>query len=453
MAADRDPRHDPQPGDRLSMGGALVRVVTSAEGDRVSWTLEARGLDNGRPGSCALSQWRRTFAHRDLKPANVTHRDAKPDNVLLDPGDPLAALPSRQRPGARAVLDACEQLSDTDRRVRCPEALRLERSGLKRSSWQRGETALVGLGLLVVESAGAHRSSVRVLRLVQPARGGPENGPREAQSDAPAGGSSRPPEAPAGPACTTQVQNRIEEEEQQQAARENPPTKQPAREPIGLDEEEQRARIECYRAWTALAERVGRELGLVLTRGLGAAPAQEQAAPPEERPATSPRRDPKPQLLALDGEGDGSRLMAWAEQATGSALPDELEGAAAVLERTSGAEEEWRRAALLRVLEESRRPAGCRNPPGFARFVLAGMDDAQARGVIATHLRAQRSPMQHAATSWSIAAAATRAALQAVHGVSTPSDERASPAQRRDEPTTTEAGDGARPGGCSTDAA
>lgn len=449
--AERDPVHDPAHGDEVYLGvaGGPARVLGVDEAG-VSWL--------GLPGSSAVGQrratplglWRRSarrVVHRDLKPANVTNRDAKPHN-------PLDALPSRQRPAARAVLEACEQLADPDRRVRCPEALRLERSGLKRSSWQRGEAALVGLGLLVVESAGAHRSSVRVLRLVQPARGGPPASPRREETEAPAGGLEPPAKAPAGPACTTQVQNRIEEEEQQQqAARENPPTKQPAREPPTLDEEEQRARIECYRAWTAVAERVGRELGLVLTRVLGAAPAQEQAAPPEERPATSPRRDPKPQLLALDGEGDGSRLMAWAEQATGSALPDELEGAAAVLERTSGAEEEWRRAALLRVLEESRRPAGCRNPPGFARFVLAGMDDAQARGVIATHLRAQRSPMQHAATSWSTAAAATRAALQAVHGVSTPSDERASPAQRRDEPTTAEAGDGARPGGCSTDAA
>lgn len=194
--------------------------------------------------------------------------------------------------------------------------------------------------------------------------------------------------------------------------------------PETLDEQEQRARIEllraqadCYRAVQAAAERLALDPA-ALTRLMGAAPAQEQAAAPPpaepvERPAARRAADPKPDLLPLDGDGDGSRLAAWVEQATGSALPDELVAAGAVLERTSGAEEEHRRAALLRVVEESRRPAGCRNPPGFARFVLAGMDDAQARGVIATHLRTQRSPMQHASDRASSMAAATREAMAA----------------------------------------
>lgn len=57
----RDPRSDPQPGDRLSLGGALARVVVAVDGARVSWTLEARGPDNGRVRSCSLEHWRRTF--------------------------------------------------------------------------------------------------------------------------------------------------------------------------------------------------------------------------------------------------------------------------------------------------------------------------------------------------------------------------------------------------------
>ena len=154
--AERDPVQDPAQGDEVYLGvaGGPVRVLGVDEAG-VSWL--------GLPGSSAVGQRRAT------------------------PHNPLDALPSRQRPAARAVLDACEQLADPDRRVRCPEALRLERSGLKRSSWQRGETALVGLGLLVVESAGAHRSCGRVL-LLQPAREASINGPRGAETCAFAGG-------------------------------------------------------------------------------------------------------------------------------------------------------------------------------------------------------------------------------------------------------------------------
>jgi hypothetical protein len=59
----RSPVTDPQPGDVVSLGGALRRRVVAVEVGRVAWTLEA-GPDPGRIRSCSLDHWRRTFGER-----------------------------------------------------------------------------------------------------------------------------------------------------------------------------------------------------------------------------------------------------------------------------------------------------------------------------------------------------------------------------------------------------
>jgi len=73
----RDARHDPQPGDRLSLGGTVRHVVgvdlwpLVPDGGRVTWRVYLWAFSDHKDAeqhSCSLAQWRRSMRAAEVLP-------------------------------------------------------------------------------------------------------------------------------------------------------------------------------------------------------------------------------------------------------------------------------------------------------------------------------------------------------------------------------------------------
>lgn len=118
----RDPRRDPQPGDRLEQGG-IVWTVLEADGSVVSWRVE--GMDEAH--HCSREHWPRTTRARQV----LTHRDPKPENMLTD--------------RVHRALYALRDYTHGE-----PHESLCQRSRLTHGSWQRAVGDLKRGGLVVV---------------------------------------------------------------------------------------------------------------------------------------------------------------------------------------------------------------------------------------------------------------------------------------------------------------